>query len=290
MTKNFAIFLLALFCTASFCCAKMLRYATWNVRWESPKDIENGDSWEKRKGPIAKVIRNHDFDIVGLQEGSTYRMKQLLELLPDYEILQTDSIEYNPIFIKKNTFQVLEQGRFYLSKTPHKKSKSWDSQHNRHCNWAKLKFDNDTLFVFNVHFDYKGKDAQFESSKLMDKKIFAIAGNAPFIFAGDLNFTQDSDSYKQLGTLIKMNDSRKVADEISATNGSYNYFNPQRKSEWTFDHIFASPRIKVHSYKILDETYQDGDKKRYPSDHLPVTIFLELSLTPTPIPKSSCNN
>lgn len=254
-----------------------LRYATWNIRWEDPKDIERGDGWEKRKEPIANVIKFHDFDIIGLQEGSPYRLKQLMELLPEYRIILSDTMEYNPIVVKKDLFEIVDSGRFYLSKTPERKSKSWDSKHPRYCTWAKLKFGQDSLFVFNVHFDYHGKDAQAESAKLMNKKILAIAKDAPFIFAGDLNFTADSKSYQNLGTCIKMNDAQKTADSVSTPNGSYNYFDPNRISEWTFDHILVSPLIKVFYYKILNETYQDGEQVRYPSDHSPVTIRFELS-------------
>jgi len=162
-----------------------------------------------------------------------------------------------------------------LSKTPEKKSKSWDSKHARYCTWAKLKFKQDSLFIFNVHFDYHGKDAQAESAKLMNRKIFSMAGNAPFIFAGDLNFTADSKSYQNLDTHI-MKDSRTAADSASVPNGSYNYFNPERASEWTFDHIFVPPYTKVRRYEILNETYRDGEKLRYPSDHSPVAIQIEL--------------
>lgn len=253
-----------------------LRYASWNIRWENPKDIENGDEWEKRKEPIANVIKSHDFDIIGLQEGSPYRLRQLMELLPEYEIILSDTMEFNPIVVRKDMFAIASKGRFYLSKTPEKKSKSWDSKHVRYCTWAKLKYNQDSLYIFNVHFDYHGKDAQAESATLMNKKILAIAGDAPFIFAGDLNFTADSKSYQNLGTCIKMNDSKKVADSTSFSNGSYNYFDPKRVSAWTFDHILVSPQIKVHRYDILNETYPDGDKVRYPSDHSPVTIRFEL--------------
>lgn len=276
MNKFTATIFVLLFCLTAHSFGEELRYATWNIRWEAPKDIENGDAWEKRKEPIANVIKANDFDIIGLQEGSPYRLKQLMELLPEYEIILSDTMEYNPIVVRKGMFNVVESGRFYLSKTPEKKSKSWDSKHTRHCTWAKIKFNQDSLYIFNVHFDYHGKDAQAESATLMNKKILAIAGDAPFIFAGDLNFTADSKSYQNLGTCIKMNHSKDIADSAKATNGSYNYFDPERFSKWTFDHILVSPLIKVYYYEILNETYLDGEKKRYPSDHSPVTIRFEL--------------
>ena len=275
MIRFFAILLALLPCFLTLSYGEELRYATWNIRWEDQKDIEKGNAWEKRKGTIASVIQSHQFDIVGLQEGSPYRLKQLMELLPDYEIILSDTMEYNPIVVRKGMFTVTDFGRFYLSKTPEKKSKSWDSKHARYCTWAKLKFNQDSLYIFNVHFDYHGKDAQAESAKLMNRKIFSMAGNAPFIFAGDLNFTAASKSYQNLDMHI-MKDSRNAADSVSTPNGSYNYFDPERHSDWTFDHIFVPPLTKVRRYEILNETYHDGEKLRYPSDHSPVAIQIEL--------------
>ncbi|WP_407441613.1 endonuclease/exonuclease/phosphatase family protein [Fibrobacter sp.] len=276
--KNFLVILFVLqSCFQVLSYGKEFRYATWNIRWEDPKDVEKGDAWEKRKEPIANVIKFHDFDIIGLQEGSPYRLKQLMELLPEYEIILSDTMEYNPIVVRKGMFTIADFGRFYLSKTPEKKSKSWDSKHARYCTWAKLLSDKDSIYVFNVHFDYHGKEAQAESAKLMNKKILAIAGDAPFIFAGDLNFTTDSKSYKNLGTCIKMNDAKKVAEFSNAPNGSYNHFDPSRHGIWQLDHIFVAPCIKVKRFGILNETYHDGERFRYPSDHSPVTIRFELA-------------
>ena len=198
------------------------------------------------------------------------------KILPEYEIILSDTMEFNPIVVRKGMFSVAEFGRFYLSKTPEKKSKSWDSKHARYCTWAKLKFNQDSLYIFNVHFDYHGKDAQAESAKLMNRKIFSMAGKTPFIFAGDLNFTNISKSYQNLDPHV-MKDSRTSADTAIAPNGSYNYFDPGRSSEWTFDHVFVSPQIKVRHYEILNETYNDGERDRYPSDHSPVTILFELN-------------
>jgi endonuclease/exonuclease/phosphatase family metal-dependent hydrolase len=277
MAKFLIVFFVILACIQVPCFGSELRYATWNIRWESQQDIDEGNGWSKRKEPIANIIKFHGFDIIGLQEGSPPRLRDLMELLPDYEFILSDTMEYNPIVIRKGMFTVADFGRFYLSKTPEKKSKSWDSKHARYCTWAKLTFDQDTLYIFNVHFDYHGKDAQKESALLMNKKILAMAKEAPFIFAGDLNFTAESKSYKNLGTCIKMNDSKNVADSTFAPNGSYNYFDPNKVSPWTFDHIMVSPLIKIHRYEILNETYLDSGIPRYPSDHSPVTIRFELN-------------
>lgn len=275
MTKFFTILLFLLSCVPALSYGEELRYASWNIRWESQQDIEDGNGWDKRKDRIADVIRFHDFDIIGFQEGTPPHLRDLMELLPDYDFIVSDTMEFNPIAVRKGMFSIADFGRFYLSKTPEKKSKSWDSKHARYCTWAKLKFKQDSLYIFNVHFDYHGKDAQFESAKLMSRKIPAMAKKTPFIFAGDLNFTSNSKSYQNLDTHV-MRDAQKIAEYTSTPNGSYNYFDPSKFSVWQFDYIFVAPSIKVKRFGILNETYHDGEKFRYPSDHSPITIRFDL--------------
>ncbi len=271
--KHFFCFILLFGIT--FSDAASLNYATWNLRWPDKRDIASGDTWDKRVKPIADVIGFYDFDIIGLQEARASQINDLFKYLNQYDVLQIDSLEDNPILLKKGTFKILEQGRFYLSKTPSIQSKSWDATLVRFCTWVKLEKEGKNFFVFNVHFDYRGKKAQFESAKLMIKKIKEIAKDSPFILSGDFNFIDKTESYKMLATNDIFRDAKKIATITYLPNGSYDYFDTQKFSPWQFDHIFVDKSIKVSRYGILNETYYDGSKFRYPSDHLPITIFLE---------------
>lgn len=47
-----------------------------------------------------------------------------MELLPDYEFIVSDTMEFNPIAIRKGMFTVVDHGRFYLSKTPEKRARA----------------------------------------------------------------------------------------------------------------------------------------------------------------------
>ena len=252
--------------------ANEFTFATWNLRWQSEGDKENGNGWDKRVKPISDVINFYDFDIVNTQENSEAHVRDLMPYLPNYEIIQVDTLEHNAILLKKGKFEVLEKGRFYLSKTPKKRSKGWDSKHTRSCTWVKLKYQETIFFVFNVHFDYHGKNAQFESAKLMSKQIVSIAGNNHFIFAGDLNFVENSPAYQELFHCIKLSNAKEKASFVYIPNNSYNYFNPQKYSKWQFDHIFTDKNAVILKYGILNEQYYDGEVYRYPSDHQPVMI------------------
>ena len=254
-----------------------IKFASWNIRWQSQEDVEKGNAWSKRFEPIADVIRFFDFDIVAMQESSTNREQDLMPLLQDYDFLKTDTLEHNPILIKKGLFAVLDKGRFYLSETPQKKSKGWDAKHTRYCTWAKLKKDGTEFFVFNTHFDHKGKTAQAESAKLLHQVIPSIANSVPLVLAGDFNISTSANNYSILASIPGTVDASERADFFYEVKKSYNYFDPIKNSKWDFDHIFVSTNIHVYRYGVLNATYYDGDTIRYPSDHSPITITFQIS-------------
>lgn len=253
-----------------------IRFASWNIRWQSDGDVENGNAWKKRFEPIANVIRFYDFDIVAVQEGSPSKRDDLAPLLKDYTFIETDSVEHNPILVKKDLFKVLDKGRFYLSETPDIRSKSWDSKHYRHCTWAKLQKDSTLFFVFNTHFDYHGKTARTEGAKVIYQRLPNMAGHTPYILAGDFNSIEGSNPYDILTSIAGIHDAKNAAEFIHIVKKSYNYFDPAKYSKWDFDHIFVGPGISVFRYGVLNETYYDGETYRYPSDHSPILTVFEI--------------
>jgi len=268
----FAIFF---FAASVFANESRLTFATWNTRWQSQEDVEKGDNWKKRVEPIVNVIRFFDFDIVAMQENSAAKQRDLEPLLTGYEFIQNDTMEYNPIVIKKGMFKVLEKGRFYLSKTPYIKSKSWDSKNYRYCTWAKLQKDSSVFYVFNTHFDYHGKIAKEESAKLLNQVIPSMVKESAYILAGDFNSTEGSKAYNTLVSSSYIKDSKHLAEVVHLVKNSYNYFDPMRVSKWDLDHIFVAPGTKVFRYGVLNETYFDGETYRYPSDHSPIMVIME---------------
>lgn len=252
-----------------------IRLASWNIRWQSDMDIEKGNGWSKRFEPIANVIRFYDFDIVAIQEGSSSKWEDLAPLLKEYTFVETESTEHNPILFRSDMFKLLDKGRFYLSETPEKKSKSWDSKHNRYCFWAKLQKDTTVFFVFSTHFDYHGKIARLEGAKVVLQHVPSITNGAPYIIAGDFNSIEGSSPYEVLMSIPGIQDAKRVAQFTHIVKNSYNYFDPGRNSKWDFDHIFVNG-IAVSRYGVLNETYYDGETIRYPSDHSPIMMVFDI--------------
>lgn len=173
--------------------------ASYNLRMNTERDGIN--AWPNRKEQVRALVRYHDFDIVGTQEGFRGQLEDLAELK---EFAFTGSGrddggqggEHSAIFYRKDRFKLLASGDFWLSETPDKPGKGWDATCcNRIASWAELKDvkSKKTFYVFNVHFDHQGVIARRESGKLMVEKIRAIAGKSPVILTGDLNSTPETE-------------------------------------------------------------------------------------------------
>src|SRR5690606_35037905 len=60
-----------------------LNIATFNIRYANPNDAP--DTWDKRHPVIANMIRFHEMDIVGIQEGLDHQVYDLSEGLRNYD-------------------------------------------------------------------------------------------------------------------------------------------------------------------------------------------------------------
>jgi len=250
---------------------KEIRVATFNLRMDTPRDGVN--AWQHRKENVKALIRFHDFDIFGTQEGFVHQLKDLLEIT-EYAYIgggRDDGLsagEHSAIFYKTDRFKLLDSGDFWLSETPDQPGKGWDATHNRICSWAKFKDANtkQAFYVFNVHFDNKGMVARRESGKLMVQKIREIAGNAPVICTGDFNSTPEIEPIKNMQTIL--NDSYVVTAMPPygpVGTSTKNTFSLDAPLKDRIDYIFVSNHFSVLKYAVLT----DAREQRYSSDHLP---------------------
>ena len=250
--------------------------ATYNLRYDNRGD--SGNLWVNRAPVQANLIRFHDFDIVGIQEGLINQLQDLSKALPQYKrygIGRDDGKEageHSAIYYKKDKFKLLNSGDFWLSQTPDNPGKGWDATCcNRICSWVQLQdiASKKKFYFFNVHFDHQGVIARIESAKLMIEKIKSIAGNNPAVFTGDLNGGRNSDCYKYIANAGIIKDSHEIAAFPYENNASFNSFRTPRGME-VIDHIFVTKQFKVKKWGILTDTYFG----KYPSDHFPVMSII----------------
>lgn len=252
---------------------KPITIASYNLRLNTEDDGIN--AWPNRKEQVKALVRFYEFDIWGTQEAFIDQLKDL-ESMAEFGHLGVgrddgkESGEHSAIFYRKSRFKVLQSGDFWLSETPEKPGIGWDATCcNRICSWAKFKdlVTKKELYVFNVHFDHRGKEARLQSGYLMVRKVKEIAGSTPVILTGDFNSTPETEQIKYIQSLL--NDSKTASVQPpygpEGTSNSFKFDAPLQKR---IDYIFVSKGIQVLKYGVLS----DSKHQRYPSDHLPVLI------------------
>ncbi|MES2777083.1 MAG: endonuclease/exonuclease/phosphatase family protein [Bacteroidota bacterium] len=262
----------AVFCTF-FLHAQQLTIATYNLRYDNPKD--SGNLWVNRMPVVAALIRFHDFDIFGTQEGLKNQLDDISAALPQYERVGVgrddgkDKGEHSAIFYKKDEFNLLTKGDFWLSQTPDKPGLGWDATCcHRICSWVYLQHikSRKKFYFFNAHYDHQGTKARIESSKLILQKIKEIAGDNRVIFTGDLNGSHSSEWYRYMATSGLLKDTHYEVKYPYANNASFNAFGSTKGSYDIIDHIFVSSHFTTTKWGVLTDTYHG----KYPSDHFPV--------------------
>lgn len=261
--------------------AEPWRLATFNLRLNVASDGIH--AWPQRRAQVLALIRYHGWDVFGTQEGLPDQIADL-ETLPGFErvgVGRDDGAgrgEHAAIFIRRERFEVLRSGTFWLSETPDRPSKGWDGRCcHRIATWVALR---DRLapqagpfYVFNTHFDHEGVVARRESARLLLKERARIAGDAPTLVIGDFNSGPDSEPVQILrAQLLDARDSSRTPPY--GPEGTFNGFRidaPLPAAE-RIDHIFHTRGIEVLSWAALTDSRQG----RYPSDHLPVAVLLRL--------------
>lgn len=247
--------------------------ATYNIRYNTKNDGIN--AWPNRKEEVKALIRFHEFDIFGTQEALRDQLDGIAEL-PEFAFFGAgrddgqQAGEHSAIFYKKDRFEILKSGNFWLSETPDKPGKGWDATCcNRICSWAHFrdKTTKKKFYFFSVHFDHQGVKARQESGKLMVQKIKEIAKDEPVVLVGDLNSTPETEQVKAIETILS--DSYKAtAQPPYGPVGTFNSFKFDAPMKNRIDYIFVKKGVDVLKYGVLT----DAKDQRYPSDHQPVVI------------------
>lgn len=253
--------------------------ASFNLRMDTPNDGEN--AWPNRKEMVKGLIRFHEMDIVGIQEGFKHQLDDILEL-EEYAYVGVgrddgqDAGEHSAIIYKVSRFDVIDNGDFWFSETPEVPGKGWDATCcNRICSWAKFrdKLTGNEFFVFNSHYDHQGQEARKNSSILLIEQIKKIAGNETVFATGDFNAFPTSEPIQIIHESGILNDAYAVSlQEPYGTIGTTNSFRVDAAMKNRIDYIWVSSDVTVNKYGVLN----DMQYSRFPSDHFPVMVNVKI--------------
>ena len=282
----FAVILVLL--SAGICPAKPadgaeLRVMSFNIRMDTADD--GGNRWDNRKEFACRMITYHAPDLIGTQEVLHNQLLDMLERLPGYGYVGVGRIdgetkgEYAAIFYRKERFELLDSGNFWLSEDPSAVGvKGWDAACERIATWARFR-DRDTgreVFMLNTHFDHVGQVARRESAQLIKRRIAELAGGAPMIVTGDLNAPPGSEVVRAMLSHSgdpALRDARKMAPYVYGPGYTFHNYGrlPVAQRPW-IDYIFTSGFSGVSQFIVIT----DSNAELYTSDHHPVMAVLDI--------------
>lgn len=277
--------------------------ASYNLRQLNDGDTKAGNGWSRRCPVLGQLIRYHEFDIFGTQEGFKSQLEELKEELPGYDYIGVgredgkDAGEHSAIFYRTDMFTLLDHGDFWISETPDKPGLGWDAACPRICSWGKFRHNESgrEFVMFNLHMDHVGKKARVEGARLVRGRIDGFGKDCPAFVTGDFNVDQTSPSYRTITAGGALKDSYEVAELRYALNGTFNSYRTDNYTESRIDHVFVTPDVKVLKYGVPTDTYRTSENServaakdapgeievsryvaRTPSDHFPVVVKVEL--------------
>lgn len=261
---------------------------SFNVRG-SFRDLGRREAWPNRAVENVATIERHEPDLVGLQECQRGNLAAYRKHLPRYEHIRGPRYgnapphDSNAILFDPARLELLESGGFWLSETPERYSRSWETRVIRSANWALFRLTENglPLLHLNTHLDHKSGPARRNGSALIvretDKLIQALRPGIPAILTGDFNCRPGTPTYENFADagfvdtfLAAGNRDEKGTSTFHAFKGNqYRDPHPERgprRIDWV---LLRDPsnRLRVVSHEIL----RDGaDHPPYPSDHHPI--------------------
>ena len=126
-------------------------------------------SWFDRKNDVVAIVRERKPDIFGLQEAHWDWMQVFINCFPEYNYVGVGRDdgkkegEFSPVFYRKDKFDLLDSGHFWISETPDKPSFGWDARCIRIASYAKLldKFlapQLENTYTFHPYFHHKKEE------------------------------------------------------------------------------------------------------------------------------------
>ena len=272
--KNYIYILLFLIQLIPLTVFSQTSIMSYNIRYSTQNDNENW--WEHRKEEVAQLIDYYSPEILGIQEGLDKQVKYLDTFLSNYSYVGVGRDdgklkgEYAAIFYKHERLKLISTKTYWLSETPDEISIGWDASFKRVVTFGEF-YDiqtKDTLYVFNCHFDHKGKISRKKSAELIlqiieDKKII----NKKVIVMGDLNCEPDDEPMKLLK--VNLEDTYNSVGTVTyGPVGTFNEFNTEMLLQRRIDYILVK-NIEVKEYRHIDDRRKNN---LFPSDHLPIQI------------------
>lgn len=264
---------------------RVVRLATWNVHYiwlNREQGAWSVGDWMDRREAVDMAFKALDADIVAFQEMESFAggnddsvnlaRSWLLARNPGYAAAAVGDWRVfpstQPIFFRKDRFEVLDQGWFFFSATPDViYSRTFNGSYPAFASWADFerRGDGRRFRVYNVHFEYSSGSNRVKSAELVrDQMAPVIARGGPVFLLGDINAFHGS---RVMGIL------EEAGLSFARVPGATYHADRGINLLPAIDHIGAAHvGAPVSGPDVLQRRY-DGV---WPSDHYPVIVDYRL--------------
>lgn len=261
-----------------------LSVMTFNVRGALFDDGAN--RWSNRAELNVQTIARYAPDLLGFQETQRENLEFYGEHLPGYEHVlgphynDTAPYQYPTIMWNPQRLHLIDSGGFWLSHTPERHSRAWDTACIRSATWSRLRWHaaDCTLLHLNTHLDHISETARVEGAKLIVQQLEQLReADEPIIITGDFNCAPTSEAHGLF-------EEHGFVDSYTATGqrdviGTFHGFRGPEYVPNEFDGdridwiLLRDPlsRLAVTECTIV----RDAAPPLYPSDHYPVLVAVE---------------
>ncbi len=257
-----------------------VRVMTFNVRYDNANDAENGYGWYDRRPLVEDTLLDEDPDIAGFQEALSNQVGDLGAMLPGHDhfgVGREDGVtkgEFSPIFWRRDRFELKSARTWWLAPDPVRPGKGWDAALERIATQVILRdTDSDqTMEVWNTHFDHTGAVARRESARLILNQVSRCERTWPVIVMGDFNARPESRPLQILQENGLLTEARRLRTPCGPLATTCDFFvEPAGAAGWPIDHILVTQELSVRSLRHV-RAELDG---RAASDHRPVCADLD---------------
>jgi len=255
---------------------------------------DDHEPWADRVPYLQGLIKQHDADLIGLQEQfwAAEDNNEVLDMIathPVYTPLYYISVPPKKppaypdatIYYRTERFEEIDHGFYWLSKEPDKPySGGWASaQLPRLVAWVNLRdrWTERELYFANTHYDPNSPN-QKHSAPLMLERTSKDAKGRPAIVVGDFNAEPDSEAY---GILVgdkgdseySFVDTRNIAKIKRIVHNAE--VEPVYPASERIDHVFVvDDKAEVSDWLVDMQRF--GAEDLFPSDHRLIMSTLKL--------------
>lgn len=259
-----------------------IKVMSFNVRLNTADDYTN--AWPYRKDAAIEMIEDQKPTVIGFQEAKysdqwLYIQTMMSDKYEGYGVDRDNGAdepkngETMGILYDKSKVKKIDGGTFWLSTTPEKVSKSWNSACNRTATWGIFEHiaTGKKFCYINTHLDHKSAEAQKEGMKLIINKFkeYNPDGYVQFL-TGDFNIKIGDEKLDALKGY--MDDTRLVAPE-DKTDKDRTYNNWKTSGGSIIDYVYCTTGMEVVEYHTVDENYGSAE---YISDHYPIYAIIKM--------------